>query len=52
MDRTYQPQKVEEKIYKFWPHIALTCSRGLRPRVARACMRGKEKGDYGKNLQT
>ena len=23
------------------PHRTLTCSRGLRPRIARACLRGK-----------
>jgi hypothetical protein len=32
---------VHDYLIDFGPRTALTCSRGLRPRVARACLRGK-----------
>ena len=32
---------VHDYIKEYGPHIKLTCSRGLRPRVARAFIRGK-----------
>lgn len=32
---------VHDYIKEYGPHRSLTCSRGLHPRVARACLRGK-----------